>query len=152
VRESDYPHSDTNWPFAPEDVIKNMGHLDDVTINRITYENARETYSFDPFAHIPKDACRAGALRAQASDVDVVTHVGHEGSQHDLDVWVRRHPGRLTSASMSSRRAPPRPGGHRRAPAGTAAPRRSVLVGSVGRDGTKLNVYGTYLGPVADEI
>jgi hypothetical protein len=36
-------------------------------------------------------------------------------------------------------------------PAGPAAPRRSLLVGSVVRDGTKLDVYGMYLGPVADE-
>ena len=87
--ESDYPHSDTNWPFAPEDVIGNMGHLDAATINKITHENAMEAYSFDPFASIPKDAARAGALRAQATDVDVVTHVGHEASQRDLDAWAR---------------------------------------------------------------
>jgi hypothetical protein len=36
-------------------------------------------------------------------------------------------------------------------PAGTEAAPRSRLVGSVVRDGTKLEVYGTYLGPVADE-
>lgn len=36
-------------------------------------------------------------------------------------------------------------------PAGTAVNSRSRLVGSVVRDGTKLEVYGTYLGPVADE-
>jgi hypothetical protein len=36
-------------------------------------------------------------------------------------------------------------------PAGTDAGARSRLVGSVVRDGTKLDVYGTYLGPVADE-
>ena len=36
-------------------------------------------------------------------------------------------------------------------PAGSAVSSRSRLVGSVVRDGTKLEVYGTYLGPVADE-
>jgi len=87
--ESDYPHSDSNWPFAPEDVIETMGELDDETINRITHENAMAAYSFDPFEYIPKEHAYAGALRAQATDVDVVTHVGHEASQRDLDAWAR---------------------------------------------------------------
>jgi hypothetical protein len=46
-------------------------------------------YSFDPFKFIPKDHARAGYLRAQAVDVDVVTHVGHEASQRDRDAWER---------------------------------------------------------------
>jgi predicted TIM-barrel fold metal-dependent hydrolase len=87
--ESDYPHSDTNWPFAPEDVIDNLGQLDDALINKITHENAMAAYLFDPYRHIPKDQCRAGVLRAQAADVDTVTHVGHEASQRDLDSWAR---------------------------------------------------------------
>jgi predicted TIM-barrel fold metal-dependent hydrolase len=85
--ESDYPHSDSNWPFAPEDVLETLGHLDDPAINKITHENAMAAYSFDPFTHIPKDLCRAGALRAAATDVDVVTHVGHEASERDLETW-----------------------------------------------------------------
>ena len=87
--ESDYPHSDTNWPFAPEDVIETIGHLDDATINKITYENAVEAYSFDPFAHISKEDARAGQLRSLATDVDVVTHVGHAASERDLEAWTR---------------------------------------------------------------
>ena len=87
--ESDFPHSDSNWPFAPEDVIETMGHLDDAMINKITHENAMAAYSFDPFTHIPKEHARAGYLRAQATDVDVVTHVGREASQRDRDAWAR---------------------------------------------------------------
>ncbi|WP_414152000.1 amidohydrolase family protein [Mycobacterium avium] len=87
--ESDFPHSDSNWPFAPEDVIDTMGHLDDAVINKITHENAMAAYSFDPFRHIPKEQARAGHLRAQATDVDVVTHVGHRASQRDRDAWAR---------------------------------------------------------------
>jgi predicted TIM-barrel fold metal-dependent hydrolase len=87
--ESDYPHSDSNWPFAPEDILETMGHLDDRVINKITHENAIRAYSFDPFAHVPKEQARAGALRAQAADVDVVTHVGHKASQRDRDAWAR---------------------------------------------------------------
>jgi hypothetical protein len=36
-------------------------------------------------------------------------------------------------------------------PQGTAVAGRAQLVGSVDRNGTKFDVYGTYLGPVADE-
>jgi hypothetical protein len=36
-------------------------------------------------------------------------------------------------------------------PQGTAVPGRSQFVGTVDRDGVKFDVYGTYLGPVADE-
>jgi hypothetical protein len=87
--ESDFPHSDSNWPFAPEDVIQTMGHLGDAAINKITHQNAMAAYSFDPFQYIPEDRARAGYLRSQALDVDVVTHVGHQASQRDRDAWTR---------------------------------------------------------------
>jgi predicted TIM-barrel fold metal-dependent hydrolase len=87
--ESDYPHSDSNWPFAPEDVIETMGHLSDRVINKITHENAIKAYSFDPFTYVPRDQATAGYLRTQATDVDVVTRVGREASQRDLDAWAR---------------------------------------------------------------
>ena len=87
--ESDYPHSDSNWPFAPEDVIETMGHLPDELINKTTHENAMRAYSFDPFAHIPKEQATAGHLRTQATDVDVVTHVGREASERDREAWAR---------------------------------------------------------------
>jgi predicted TIM-barrel fold metal-dependent hydrolase len=78
--ESDYPHSDGSWPQAPEDVIETLGHLDDAVINKITHENAMAAYSFDPFKYTPKEHARAGYLRAQATDVDVVTHVSSVGA------------------------------------------------------------------------
>jgi predicted TIM-barrel fold metal-dependent hydrolase len=87
--ESDYPHSDSNWPFAPEDILETMGHLPDETINRITHENAMKAYSFDPFTYVPKEQATAGRLRAQAVDVDVVTHVGHAASERDREAWAR---------------------------------------------------------------
>ncbi|QKW35561.1 amidohydrolase family protein [Actinomadura sp. NAK00032] len=109
--ESDYPHSDSNWPFAPEDVMETLGHLDDAVIDKITHENAMAAYSFDPFRHIPKENARAGHLRSQATDVDVVTHVGREASQRDLDAWARMtsfahaHPAKVTGDADISGRA-----------------------------------------------
>jgi predicted TIM-barrel fold metal-dependent hydrolase len=87
--ESDYPHSDSNWPNAPEDAIATMGQLPDRLINKITYENAMHAYSFDPFRHLPKEQCTAGYLRSQAKDVDTVTHVGRLASERDRELWAR---------------------------------------------------------------
>ncbi|CUU56244.1 Predicted metal-dependent hydrolase, TIM-barrel fold [Parafrankia irregularis] len=87
--ESDFPHSDSSWPFGPEDVLENLGELPDDTINKITHENAMRHYQFDPFRHRPRERCTAGALRAEAADVDVVTHVGRLADQRDRDAWAR---------------------------------------------------------------
>jgi predicted TIM-barrel fold metal-dependent hydrolase len=76
--ESDFPHSDGAWPTAPErfmEVASGQG-LTDVQINKLTHENAMRHYKFDPFASRSADACTVRALRAEAADVDVVTHLG----------------------------------------------------------------------------
>jgi predicted TIM-barrel fold metal-dependent hydrolase len=99
--ESDFPHSDSTWPFAPEDVMESLGHLPDETINKITYENAMKAYSFDPFVSIPKEQATAGYLRAQATDVDVVTHVGRAADERDRELWARMTTGRARTARES---------------------------------------------------
>jgi predicted TIM-barrel fold metal-dependent hydrolase len=71
--ECDYPHSDSAWPNAPEAFMKTAGHLSDGDINKITHENANRIFQFDPFAVRPKAESTVAALRAQATDVDVVT-------------------------------------------------------------------------------
>ena len=85
--ESDYPHSDGTWPNAPEKLLEAIGDLNDDIIEKVTYKNAMEHYSFDPFAHIPKEQCTAGALRALSPDVDVVTRVGRKADDRDLAAW-----------------------------------------------------------------
>lgn len=69
--ECDYPHSDSTWPHSPELLAPAIAGLTDVEINKITHENSMKLFSYDPFAHIPKEQCTVGALRAQATDVDV---------------------------------------------------------------------------------
>ena len=71
--ECDYPHSDSAWPHAPEVFMKAAGHLSDDVINKVTHENAMRIFRFDPFAHRAREECTVGALRALATDVDVVT-------------------------------------------------------------------------------
>jgi tryptophan-rich sensory protein len=74
--ECDYPHSDSTWPNAPEMAMKYLDGLPREEIDKITHLNAMRNFKFDPFAHIPREQCTVGALRAQASDVDT-TPVSH---------------------------------------------------------------------------
>ena len=71
--EADYPHSDSMWPGAPEqlhDVLTEHNVPDD-EINKMTYENAMRWYSFDPFSHITREQATVGALRRAAEGHDV---------------------------------------------------------------------------------
>jgi predicted TIM-barrel fold metal-dependent hydrolase len=89
--ESDYPHSDSSWPNAPErlaELFATQGTPRDV-VDRITHENAMRHYRFDPFSIRPKESCTAAALRAQSPDVDTVTHVGRAADERDLEAWRR---------------------------------------------------------------
>jgi len=81
--ECDFPHSDTNWPDSPEELETLLSVMSDSDVNRITHENAMRHYQFDPFAHRDKEQCRVGALRAEATDVDVVTRVGRKADERD---------------------------------------------------------------------
>jgi len=69
--ECDYPHSDSTWPNAPEMAMKFLDGLPDADIDRITHLNAIRNFSYDPFSVIPREQCTVGALRAQATDVDI---------------------------------------------------------------------------------
>jgi predicted TIM-barrel fold metal-dependent hydrolase len=74
--ECDYPHSDSTWPYAPELAMKVLAGLPDEEVEKITHRNAMRNFSYDPFAHIPREQATVGALRAQATDVDT-TPVSH---------------------------------------------------------------------------
>ncbi len=68
--ECDYPHSDSTWPNAPEMAWKYLQGLPEDEIHKITHLNAMREFSFDAFTHVPREQATAGALRAQAADVD----------------------------------------------------------------------------------
>jgi hypothetical protein len=71
--EADYPHSDSMWPTAPEElgaVFADVAVPDD-EVRKITHENAMRWYSFDPFAHVPAEEATVGALRRKAAGHDV---------------------------------------------------------------------------------
>ncbi|ORV16635.1 amidohydrolase family protein [Mycobacterium celatum] len=73
--EADYPHSDSMWPGAPEQLhsVLTENAVPDDEINKMTYQNAMRWYHFDPFSRIPKEQATVGALRhaAQGHDVSI---------------------------------------------------------------------------------
>jgi predicted TIM-barrel fold metal-dependent hydrolase len=69
--ECDYPHSDSTWPTAPETLMKYLSQCTDEEINKITHLNAMREFSYDPFAHIPKDEATVGSLRQRVAGRDV---------------------------------------------------------------------------------
>jgi len=78
--EADYPHSDSMWPGAPEELweVLSANAVPDDEINKMTYQNAMRWYSFDPFKHITREQATVGALRQAA-----------EG--HDVSIQARSH-------------------------------------------------------------
>ena len=76
--ESDYPHSDSDWPNAPEVVAEALAPLN---------ADAMRHYHFDPFKSRPKEQCTAAALRAESPDVDTVTRVGRLASDRDVEIF-----------------------------------------------------------------
>jgi predicted TIM-barrel fold metal-dependent hydrolase len=69
--ELDYPHSDSSWPTAPEELLDHAAGVPDDELNKITYQNAMNWYSYDPFSRISKEDATVGALREKAGDHDV---------------------------------------------------------------------------------
>ena len=71
--EADYPHSDSMWPGAADELGEVMERFEvpDSDINKMTHENAMRWYSFDPFTHVPREQATVGALRKQAEGHDV---------------------------------------------------------------------------------
>lgn len=96
--ECDYPHSDTLWPLAPEELWKSMSGLTDAQIDKITHLNAMRFFNFDPFASIPKEKLTVGSLRAQATAAGVDTQLKSLGGAAPLAKGERPRP--ITSGDV----------------------------------------------------
>jgi len=90
--ESDYPHSDSTWPNAPETLAFLLAHLPTAVVDKVTHDNAMRHFQFDPFAVRPRDTCTVAALRAEAADVDTVTHVGRAPDESDREFFQALRP------------------------------------------------------------
>jgi predicted TIM-barrel fold metal-dependent hydrolase len=70
--ECDYPHSDSTWPFAPEELVTNLGGVSDHDIERVTHLNAMKHFSYGPLTALGgRESCTVGALRTRAAGHDV---------------------------------------------------------------------------------
>jgi hypothetical protein len=80
--EADYPHSDSMWPGAPEQLheVLTEHNVPDDEVNKMTFENAMRWYRWDPFTHITKEQATVGALRkaAEGHDVSIQALSKHE--------------------------------------------------------------------------
>lgn len=78
--ETDYPHSDSQWPDAPEAFWADFtgAGLSEAEIELLTWKNAARFYDWDPFARAPRDTLTVAALRAQATHIDTATTTKEE--------------------------------------------------------------------------
>ena len=98
--EMDYPHSDSTWPHAPEQLWENISQLPDDEIHGITHRNAMRCFSFDPFKHRTREQATVAALRAEAAGVDVsIKSMGRRKADADGGALTAR------LASMASKGA-----------------------------------------------
>jgi predicted TIM-barrel fold metal-dependent hydrolase len=69
--ECDYPHSDSSWPEAPEELAKAADGVPDDEIHQMSWRNAVRWYGMDPFAHRPRGRSTVRSLREEAAGHDV---------------------------------------------------------------------------------
>ena len=97
--EADFPHSDSMWPTAPEELgtVFAANAVPDDEVRKMTHENAMRWYSFDPFTHIAKEDATVGALRRSA--------VGHDVAITSLSTRVRTPDEKLEGFRRRARHA-----------------------------------------------
>jgi len=79
--ELDYPHADSAWPRAPEELGVVLADAPPVDVAKITHENAMRWYSFDPFTGRTREDSTVAALRA-ASPEHAVSIRSLDGGRH----------------------------------------------------------------------
>lgn len=73
--ETDYPHSDSQWPNAPEvfwDDFKSVGTTDP-EIDLMSHQNAIRFFDLAPLTEAQRKDFTVGSLRAKAADLDTST-------------------------------------------------------------------------------
>ena len=83
--EADYPHSDSMWPGAPEELgarVRPPTPSRRRDIAKMTHENAMRWYSFDPFAHMPKEEATVGRAPPAGGRARRVDHAPEHPGPH----------------------------------------------------------------------
>jgi predicted TIM-barrel fold metal-dependent hydrolase len=69
--EMDYPHSDSSWPDAAEQLAVQLEGCAFDEIEKITWQNASKRFHYDGVARLGRDNCTVAALRAQTGVRDI---------------------------------------------------------------------------------
>ena len=85
--ELDYPHADSAWPHAPEELGVVLADAAPEDVAKITHENAMRWYSFDPFTTRRREESTVAALRAESPDHDVSIR-SLDGGRHEHSTGV----------------------------------------------------------------
>ena len=98
--ECDYPHSDSTWPFSPEELGLYLGRQRPRHRSHHAHLNAMRHFSYDPFSVLGgREQCTVGALREQAAGPRRVCPLDQaEGEGHRRGQVVRPGQGGLSYA------------------------------------------------------
>ncbi len=69
--EMDYPHSDSSWPDAPEQLAAQLEGCTFDEVEAITWRNAARVYGYDGVARLGRENCTVSALRDKISGLDL---------------------------------------------------------------------------------
>jgi predicted TIM-barrel fold metal-dependent hydrolase len=69
--EMDYPHSDSSWPDAPEQLAAQLEGCSSAEVEAITWQNAARVFAFDAVSRRGRENCTVQALRRNIEGLDL---------------------------------------------------------------------------------
>ena len=69
--ELDYPHSDSSWPDAPEQLAAQIHDVEPDAVEAICWRNAARAFGYDAVDRLGRDACTVRALRGRVGEADL---------------------------------------------------------------------------------
>jgi len=69
--EMDYPHSDSSWPDAAEQLAAQLEGCSHEDVEKICWRNAARRFHYDGVERLGRAACTVSALRSSLGEVDV---------------------------------------------------------------------------------
>ena len=94
--ECDYPHSDSTWPFAPEELATHLDGVSDHDVDRMTHLNAMKHFSYDPFSVLGGQARTAPSAPCGPRPPATTSRSGRSTPPRSAST----RPGRSTSRSL----------------------------------------------------
>jgi hypothetical protein len=71
--EMDYPHSDSSWPDAPEQLAVELDGCTAVEVEAITWRNAANAFGYTGVGRLGRENCTVAALREKTVGLDLST-------------------------------------------------------------------------------